>query len=393
VHDYRRSAESPAPGFVQESQGKGGMSGRGVASGDAVSEAGAKHHSGVLLVGNFLSGSRPYRLACEDLAERLASRGWPVLTTSRKPGRLARVLDMVRTAWRERQRYRAAQVDLYSGSAFLWAEAACWTLRRVQRPYVLTLRGGDLPKFAGRRPRVVARLLRSAAAVTAPSRYLLEKMERYRADIELIPNGLDVTAYPTRPARPVGPSLVWLRAFHRIYNPELAVEVLARVRREFPNARLTMVGPDRGDGSLARTRRAAQRLGVEDRVEFPGGVSKRDVPHWLQKGDIFLNTTDVDNTPTSVLEAMASGLCVVSTNVGGLPYLLDSGKDALLVEPDDVDAMAGAVRTILNDAALASKLSRAAGEKARNTDWSVVLPRWEALLGSVARRDQEPTPC
>ena len=73
-------------------------------------------------------------------------------------------------------------MDLYSGSAFLWAEAACWTLRRVQRPYVLTLRGGDLPKFAGRRPRVVARLLRSAAAVTAPSRYLLEKMERYRAD-------------------------------------------------------------------------------------------------------------------------------------------------------------------------------------------------------------------
>jgi glycosyltransferase involved in cell wall biosynthesis len=218
-------------------------------------------------------------------------------------------------------------------------------------------------------------------------------MSPYRPDIQLIPNGLDVSAYTPRLARPAGPSMVWLRAFHQIYNPELAVEVLARIRRDFPEARLTMVGPDTGDGSLDHTRSAARRLEVEDRVEFTGGVPKRDVPRWLQKGDIFLNTTNVDNTPTSVLEAMASGLCVVSTNVGGLPYLLDSGEDALLVEPDDVDAMAGAVRTILTDAALASKLSRAAGEKARNTDWSVVLPRWEALLASVARRDQEPTPC
>jgi glycosyltransferase involved in cell wall biosynthesis len=345
------------------------------------------------MVGNFLSGSRAYRLVCEDLADRLASRGWAVVTTSREPGRFRRLLDMVGTAWRERRRYGAAQVDLYSGPAYLWAEAVCWTLRRARRPYVLTLHGGDLPKLAARRPGTVARLLRSAAAVTAPSRYLLEKLAPYRPDVRLIPNGLDVAAYPVRPPGPVRPSLIWLRAFHRIYNPELAVEVLARLVSEFPEARLTMVGPDTGDGSLEDARRAARRLGVEDRVEFPGGVVKRDVPQWLQKGDVFLNTTDVDNTPTSVVEAMACGLCVVSTDVGGLPYLLEHGKDALLVAPNDAGAMAGAVRALLTDEGLAGRLSRSASDKARGMDWNVVLPRWEALLESIVPSDADHAPC
>ena len=169
--------------------------------------------------------------------------------------------------------------------------------------------------------------------------------------------------------------------------------MLARVRMEFPDARLTMVGPDRGDGSLARTRRAVERLGVEDRVEFPGGVEKRDVPRWLQKGDIFLNTTDVDNTPTSVVEAMACGLCVVSTNVGGLPYLLEDGKDSLLVSPNDSGAMAAAVCRLLADANLGARLSRAATEKARNMDWSVVLPKWEALLQAIMGGTSELAAC
>lgn len=348
---------------------------------------------GVLMVGNFLSGGRPYRLACEELTDRLEQRGWPVLRTSPKPGRLSKLIDMVGTAWRERRRYEGAQVDVFSGPAFLWAWAVCATLRRARRPYVLTLRGGDLPSFSRRWPRLVVGLLRSAAAVTAPSPYLLKALTPYRPDIVLIPNGLDVAAYPVRPSGPVAPSLVWLRAFHQIYNPQLAVEVLARVRRDFPAARLTMVGPDQGDGSLERTQRRARDLGVADHVEFPGGVSKREVPNWLQKGNIFLNTTDVDNTPTSVLEAMACGLCVVSTSVGGIPYLLEHETDALLVPPRDPDLMASAVRTLLTDDDLAQTLSRNAIQKARNMDWSILLPKWESLLDSIANPSCEVQPC
>ena len=108
----------------------------------------------ILLVGNFLSGSGFNRGVCEDLAERLAQVGWPVITTSKKPVRPARLLDMVWTAWRRRNEYRLAQVDVYSGPSFLWAEAVCAVLRRAGKPYVLTLHGGALPDFARRWPEI-----------------------------------------------------------------------------------------------------------------------------------------------------------------------------------------------------------------------------------------------
>jgi len=347
----------------------------------------------ILLVGNFLSVSRPYRPACEELALHLTNRGWSLLTTSEKPGRLMRLLDMMGSAWRWRHRYGAAQVDVFSGPAFLWAEATCWTLRRARKPYVLTLRGGDLPKFAGQWPRAVRRLLNSAFAVTAPSRYLFEQMASYRDDLLLIPNALDAGVYPFRSRERVQPSLMWLRAFHEIYNAPLAAEVLARLTAEFPEARLTMVGPDKGDGGLKKTQEAVERLRVGNRVQLAGGVSKSEVPRWLERGDIFLNTSNVDNAPTSVLEAMACGLCVVSTDVGGMPYLLEDGKDALLVAPNDAGAMAAAVRRLLTEPGLAAKLSHNGRAKVEKMDWSIVLPQWEALFVSAAHGREVQAPC
>src|SRR5205823_12259494 len=107
---------------------------------------------------------------CEDLAERLSTRGWLVITASAKLGRVSRVAAMLLTTWRNRRLYGAAQVDVYSGPAFVWAELVGWLLRRAGHPYVLSLHGGDLPVFGGRRPARVRRLLKSAAAVTTPSR-------------------------------------------------------------------------------------------------------------------------------------------------------------------------------------------------------------------------------
>jgi len=150
----------------------------------------------ILIVDNFLSAVGYTRQVCEELAERLQRVGWKVITTSHKSNRFARLVDMVATAWRRRHEYNVAQVDVFGGLAFLWAEAVCWTLKRAGTPYILTLHGGNLPKFAHRCPERARRLLKSAAAVTALSRYLLERMKEYRSDIHLIPNALDLSRYP-----------------------------------------------------------------------------------------------------------------------------------------------------------------------------------------------------
>ncbi len=342
---------------------------------------------GVLLVGNFLSGSVGTRGACEELALRLSGLDWlRVLTTSTKAARLPRLADMLATIWLRRHEFEVAQVDVYSGPAFLWAEACCLALRRLGKPYILTLHGGNLPAFSRERAGRVRRLLQSAAVVTTPSEYLRDQMSPYHADLRLLPNALDLSAYQYRLRSKPQPNLIWLRAFHEIYNPDMAPRVLQILAKDFPDLKMIMVGPDKGDGTLARTQKLAAELGVLDRLTFAGRVPKSDTPQWLDKGDIFLNTPNVDNTPVSVLEALACGLCIVSTNVGGIPYMLKDQSDALLVPPGDAPAMAAAVRRILTEPGLAGTLSGAARAKAEQHDWQTILPQWETLLNAVAQR-------
>jgi glycosyltransferase involved in cell wall biosynthesis len=339
----------------------------------------------ILIIGNLLSSTLGVRSVSEDLAARLSAAGWKVIAASEKPGRLARLTDMCLTVWRRRVEYEVANVEVFSGMAFRWAQVVCFLLRRLNKPYILTLHGGNLPNFARRRAGRTRRLLNSARFVTTPSRYLLEQMSAYRPDLVLLPNPLNLEAYQYRRRDRATPKLVWLRAFHKIYNPTLAPRVVKQLAGEFPEIHLEMIGPDKNDGSAKAVREVISELEVSRRVSQIGVVAKAQVPHYLNGGDVFLNTANVDNTPVSVLEAMACGLCVVSANVGGIPYLLEDERDALLVPPDDSRAMAAAVRRILTSPRLAETLSQNARKKAESHDWAVILPQWERLFESAVK--------
>lgn len=346
----------------------------------------ASDQPSILIVGTFLSQSNGNRSVCEDLAQRLPSYGWPVHTTSAKPGRVSRMIDMLTTVWSERRNYTLAQVDVYSGPAFYWAASVCGLLSLLRKPYILTLHGGNLPEFSRKRVWLVHKVLQSAAVVTAPSRYLSEQMNRFRHDIQVLPNAISLSRYPFEERKASRQRLVWLRAFHQIYEPQLAVRVLAELKTSFPQLTLIMVGPDKGDGSLQQTQALAQELGVADRVRFEGRVPKDEIALWINSGDLFLNTSTIDNTPVTVLEAMACGACVVTTEVGGIPYLCDHRADAMLSPVGDVKAMAANVAQLLGQPKLASTISRNARSRVELLDWAAILPRWTSLFRFVSNR-------
>jgi glycosyltransferase involved in cell wall biosynthesis len=229
-------------------------------------------------------------------------------------------------------------------------------------------------------------MLALADQVTTPSPYLAKAFASCREDLQVLPNAIETPTIAPRQRNRPQPRLIWLRAFHEIYDSVLAVETLAELRRDVPNAVLTMIGPDKGDGSRARATAAASRLCLGDAIAFEGLVAKPRVPDRLAQADIFLNTSRIDNLPVSVLEAMAGGLCIVSTEVGGIPDLLEHERDALLVPPGDARAMAAAVRRVLFEPGLALRLSRNARDKAASFDWNAVLPRWERLLDGLGGR-------
>src|SRR5262245_3076629 len=202
----------------------------------------------VLLVGQFLSSLGKPGVS-EDLALQLATSGWSVITTSNRIGRVARLTDMLATVFKSRHAFSVATVEVYSGRAFVWAELVCSLLRWLQKPYVLTLHGGNLPTFAQRWPTRVGRLLRSAHTVTVPSRFLHDGLSTYRPGLKLLPNPIDIRLYKFKLRVKTQPNLIWLRAFHSVYNPSLAPKVLALLKSDFPDINLLMIGPDMEDGS------------------------------------------------------------------------------------------------------------------------------------------------
>lgn len=338
----------------------------------------------MLFVGDFSASRSGNYSVSERLSELLGEEGFGVTVTSPVLSSPLRVLDMLRSSFAERRRVDVAVIDVYSGRAFRWAEWTASVLSAARVPLVLVLRGGNLPRFAAAEPERVGRLFAKGAVIVALSDFLRHEMSRFRDDCIVLPNPIEAAAYPFRLRDEPRPELVWLRSFHKIYNPSLGPRVLAELTQSLPEATLTMIGRDKGDGSLARTLEVAGELGVAARLKTPGPVSKAEVPTVLNAGDVFLNTTDVDNVPISVLEAMACGLCVVSTDVGGIPYLATDGHDALLVPRDDPVAMARAVTRLFTEPGLAGRLSSNARQRALANDWSAVLPRWVELLDEVA---------
>ena len=126
------------------------------------------------------------------------------------------------------------------------------------------------------------------------------------------------------------PKLLWVRSFHKVYNPRDGNYVAHELNKIYPNVELCMVGPDK-DGTLEKCKRLSNHLKIFKMLNLLAYLKK----DWISLSynyDIFLNTTNYDNLPVSVLEVMALGIPIVSTNAGGLKYLHNQESDGLLVE-------------------------------------------------------------
>lgn len=309
----------------------------------------------------------------EILAGLLAREGWGVRAASSRVNRWLRLGDVATSPFRWRGRVDVLVLMVFSDQAFHLVEAASATAARVGTPMIFWLHGGNLADFLARHPDRVRRVLSRGRARVAPSGFLAEPF-----DARVIPNVVDLEQYPYRHRPVVAPRLLWMRTFHELYRPDLALRVLELLKGT--GATLTLAGQDKG--LLGETRRRAEEMGLD--VRFAGFLDVEGKRREFPRHDVFLNTNRVDNAPVSVLEAAAFGLPVVTTDVGGIPHLLRSGEEALLVPEGDAEAMAAAVRRLLDEPGLAGRLSAAGREVAERSSWPRVKPLWEELLREVA---------
>lgn len=334
----------------------------------------------LLYLGNQLSKHGFNKTTIETLSVQLRTIGCVVYCASDKRNYFLRLLNMIFAVLKYRNKISYLIIDTYSTSAFWYAFICSQFARLFKIKYIPLLHGGDLPNRLRNNPRLSRMIFRNAYQNVAPSNYLKQVFEKEGfTNVILIQNTIEIDKYVFKERDILAPKLLWVRAFASIYNPKMAIEVLKILKEKYPLATLTMVGPDK-DGSLQKTQNFANSLGVS--VTFTGQLKKETWWELAQEHDIFINTSHFDNTPVSIMEAMALGLPVVSTRVGGIPYLLTHKQNALLVGDESSEQMAEAIDYLLTNENDAKSIQTNAREFILHLDWEVVKEKWKVLFNN-----------
>ena len=232
-----------------------------------------------------------------------------------------------------------------------------------------------------RRWRSAISTIRLADEIAVPSEYLVRVFSQFGLHAQAIFNTIE--GFQFRERQPLRPVFLSNRNLEPHYGVDCVLRAFGAIQHSFPEARLTVAG----DGSQRRSlEQLSQELDLRN-VAFTGQIAHENVAALYADADIFLNGSEIDNQPLSLLEAFACGLPVVTTNAGGISYIVTHERTGLLVERGHYAAMAREAIRLIGDATLAGCLTRQAREECRKYRWEAVRDQWLSLYQSLAKNN------
>jgi glycosyltransferase involved in cell wall biosynthesis len=312
------------------------------------------------------------------------------------PVRWARSVKYLRTLVTEatylpllfRELKKADVVHVFSASYFSFLLAplpAMLIARLLGRPVVLNYRSGEAPDHL-KRSAIARWALRGVDRNVVPSRFLAEVFEQFGIGSTIVPNVVLLDRFPYRRRVPLRPRLLSTRNFDALYNIACTLRAFRLVQNRHPDASLTLVG---GGPEELRLKALAQSLGLQH-VSFTGRVAPEQIADYYASHDIYVQSADIDNMPASVLEAFASGLPVAATAAGGVPAILQHGRQGLLSPVGDHEALAASLLHLIDHPDEARTMAEAAHATLEQYTWAQVRGRWiqvyRELLPEVAPR-------
>ena len=257
---------------------------------------------------------------------------------------------------------------------------------------VVNYRSGEAEDHLERWPRTAIPTLRHADAVVTPSDYLVDVFARFGVRAQSIANFVDPEAVRFRRRSTLRPVFLSNRNFQALYNVPCVLRAFAVIQAQKPDARLVVIGdgPER-----THVHQTAQDLALRN-VEFVGAVRPTEMGRWYDQADVYLNASDIDNMPNSIIEAFACGLPVATTRAGGIPYVVEHERNGLLVDCGDHEGLAAAALRLLDDPVLAQRvIAEGLRDVEQQYTWEAVSDRWATLYRGLMRSPEvvaaEPT--
>lgn len=248
---------------------------------------------------------------------------------------------------------------------------------------VLNYRSGEADDhLANWRRSAAPTMRRFADAIVVPSGYLVDVFARYGLRAESIFNFVDLEQLPHREREVLRPIFLSNRNFEPLYNVRCTLDAFAIVQSEIPGARLILAG----DGSQRTALEARARELALHNVTFVGRVTPDRMGALYDEADIYVNSPDIDNMPGSIIEAYAVGIPVVTTDAGGIPYIVRDQETGLMVPKGDARSLAAAALRLLREPGLAQRLAAEARTRClRCYVWPAVESEWQALYANLVQ--------
>lgn len=270
----------------------------------------------------------------------------------------------------------------------LFAAPAIWIAHWRKIPVVVNYRGGEAGAFLERSADQIRSSLSRASVLAVPSGFLQEVFGRFGIPAGVVPNIVNLECFqnPT-PHRDTRRHLLVARNLEPIYDNETAIRAFALVHARYPDATLTIAGSGPEAGKLQAL---TEQLSLSSAVTFTGRLEPQAMADRYRAADIAINPSLVDNMPNSVLEALASGVPVVSTNVGGVPFVVSDDETALLVPARSPETMASAIIRLIEEPGLCSRLIDNGLTEVQRYTWKAVWPLWEKVYQSALLQKTKP---
>lgn len=328
----------------------------------------------ILLVCNYRPGAGGISGQVEILQRKLRDVGYGVDVFSTKAAAWKRLWIPVRL-WVIAKEYDVLHIHCCSGWGFLPAVLGVSVGKLQKKRIVLTYHGGGAESFFDNHPRLVRKYLTCTDANIVLSGFLAGVFEKHHLPFTIIPNIIELNGFRFRFRESLMPHFICIRAHEELYNIPCVLRAFQRVQAEYANASLTLVG----DGSLHDALVCqAQSLGIKN-VLFTGRVDNSSIFEYLEQADVMLSAPTIDNMPVSLIEAMNAGLLVVSSEVGGVPYMVEHKRTGLLFPSDDDNAMAKQMLWALSHQEESLKIIKNARKEVANYSWEKVGEQIRAL--------------
>ena len=330
----------------------------------------------VLLICNYRPGVGGISGQVEILQQKLREENHTADIFSTKGSFFWR-LGLFRRLRKAAKDYDILHIHCCSGWGFLPASVGITVGRQLKKHIVLTYHGGGGKDFFDKHPRLVHYYLTRTDANIVLSGFLAKVFDQHKLPYTIIPNIIELDENLYHERSELKPRFICTRAHEPLYNIPCILQAFQKALTELPESTLTIVGDGSQHGALMQM---AEDMGVKN-VTFTGRVDNSEIYRYLNESDILLSSPTIDNMPVSLLEAMNAGLLVISSNVGGVPYIIKNGHNGLLFDSNNHDELAQKMLWAIENQSIALTIINQAHRSVNQYRWENIKEKLYTVYG------------